>query len=159
MRAVLPLALLLAAECHDHGDHDHGDDDAHLFCQGDEDALNRGMARAGTDGNFQIRIDDYTPDPLVVGDNTFVLTILDADGAPVDGASLAVAETWQRVHDHGTPIETIITANTNPGELTVEQLNIIHTGSWLFRFSPTDGTDADFVEFNFGIECPPTPGD
>ena len=158
MRPALAL-LLLAAACHDHGDHSHGDDDAHLYCQGDEDTLSRGLTRAGENGDLQVRIDDYTPDPLMVGDNSFTITVLDAAGDPVDGATLDYAESWQRIHDHGTPIEVVITAGDSPGELTVEHMNVIHTGSWLFRFAPNDGTVSDFVEFNFGIQCPPDPGE
>jgi hypothetical protein len=115
--------------------------------------------RRSRQGSLQIRIDDYTPDPRIVGDNSLTITILDAAGDPVDGATLELAETWQRIHDHGTPIETTITAGANPGELVVDQMNIVHTGSWLFRFAPAAGGNSDFVEFNFGVECPPDPGE
>lgn len=158
MRTAAIALLLLGSACHDHGDHDHGDDDAHLYCQGDEDPLSAGMVGAGTNGDLQLRIDKYTPDPLIVGDNSFTVTVVDDAGDPVDGATIDMAETWQRVHDHGTPIEPVITAGEDPGAFTVAQMNVIHTGSWLFRFAPTDGNGtADFVEFNFGIECPPDP--
>ena len=161
MRTVLAsLAALALAACHGHGDghdHDHGDEDAHLFCQGDEETATAGMAKLGTQGSYQVRIDSFTPDPLLVGDNSFNITILDANGDPVDGATLDLAETWQRVHDHGTPIEVSITEGANPGELTIDQMNVVHTGSWLFRFAPASGGTSDFVEFNFGIECPPDP--
>lgn len=149
---VLTVCLPLIAACGDGHDHHHGDE--HLFCQGDEQTISAGLTQLGDEGVFAIEILDWAPDPLIVGNNSFTIRVTDPAGTPADGITFDVAETWQRVHDHGTPVTATVTPLANPGEFQIDDLNVIHTGSWLFRFAPTDGVDADLVVFNFGIQCP-----
>lgn len=151
---LLMISCLAIAGCGDDGHHHH-DGDAHLFCQGDEETLVADLTRLGDQGVFQVTILDWEPDPLVVGNNSFTIAVTDAAGVPVDGITFDVVETWQRVHDHGTPVAPVVTPLANVGEFQIDDMNVIHTGSWLFRFGPTDGVDSDFVEFNFGVACPP----
>jgi len=150
------LALPLAAACGDDGHH-HDDGEGHLFCQGDEEVLTTGMSKLGDSGLFKVHLLDWAPDPLLVGNNSFTIEVTDDQDVPVDGITFDTLETWQRVHDHGTPVVAVVTAGANVGEWQVDDMNVIHTGSWLFRFGPNDGTNSDFIEFNFGIECPPDP--
>lgn len=146
-------AALLAAAC---GDDHHHEGDEHLYCQGDEQTLVAGVSQLGDNGIYKITIQSWDPDPLIVGNNSLTILVTDPNDNPVD-VTLDVAETWQRIHDHGTPVVSIITPLSGTGEFQIDDLNIIHTGSWLFRFAPTDGTDSDFVVFNFGIQCPADP--
>jgi hypothetical protein len=94
------------------------------------------------------------PATLAVDNNTFVLRVTDPNDTPVDGITFDVAETWQRVHDHGTPVVAVVTPLANTGEFEISMMNVIHTCSWLFRFGPNDGTNDDYVVFNFGVQCP-----
>lgn len=154
--AALCLLILPAVACDGH-DHDHGDGDAHLFCQGDEEAITANMSKTGTMNNFKVHILSWNPDPLVVGNNVFNIRVTDTSDTAIDGISFDVTETWARVHDHGTPVTPTVTAGSGTGEFEIKDMNVVHTGSWLFRFGPNNGTLSDFVEFNFGIQCPPDP--
>ena len=146
----IALAVVTAVACGD-DDHDHEVD--HEMCFGDEDVLAPGLSKQGTDGNFTVEIVSYDPDPLIVGNNDFVIDVTDAANAPVTGATFDVLETWQRVHDHGTPV-TAMATELQDGQYEVVDMNVVHRGSWLFRFGPNDGTNSDFVEWNFGVDCP-----
>jgi hypothetical protein len=154
LSVLLIASLLVVAACGDDGHHHH-EGDEHLFCQGDEDTIAVGLSRLGEDGNFKIEILDWDPDPLIVGNNSLTLLVTDDQDVPVDGITFDTAETWQRVHDHGSPVVPVITELANVGEFQIDDLNVIHTGSWLFRFGPTDGVVSDYIVFNFGVQCPP----
>jgi hypothetical protein len=155
MRSLIALVMLVsvAAACGDDG-HDHDHDGEHLLCQGDEETFTPGMSKLGDNGFFKLHILSIAPDPLAVDNNTFTVRVTDPSDTPVDGITFDVAETWQRVHDHGTPVVSVVTPLANTGEFEISPLNVIHTGSWLFRFGPNDGTNADYVVFNFGVQCP-----
>ncbi len=152
---LLGLTVFAFAGCGDDHDHNHDDGEAHLFCQGDEQTLVAGMTTLGDQGVFNVTILDWGPDPLIVGNNSFTIAITDALDAPVDGITFDMVQTWARVHNHGTPVVPVVTPLANTGEFQIDDLNVIHTGSWLFQFAPSDGVNADYVEFNFGVACPP----
>lgn len=156
--ALLAIAALQlpVADCgHGHDDDDHSHEgEAHLYCQGDEDPLEVGFSKAGEMGNLEIQIVDWAPDPLVVeGSNSLTVRLAEIGGGAVDG-SIDEVEIWQRVHDHGVPEAPQVAAGASPGEFVVSNMKVLHTGSWLFRFDVSGGGTSDFIELNFGIECP-----
>lgn len=145
------LGILATLSCGDGHDHEHGDVD-HESCLGDEEEP-QGASKLGEEGRFKVHILATEPAPLLVGNNSFTIRITDPEDNPVEGVTFDILETWQRLHNHGSPVVPQTTALEDPGEFQIDDLNVIHPGSWLFRFGPRAGDQSDFIEFNFGVEC------
>ncbi len=64
---------------------DHGHSDG---CGDDHDHYQPGMARTTEAGGYRLRL-TVTPD-LGVGDRTLILAVRDADGAPIEGATVQI---------------------------------------------------------------------
>ncbi len=134
------------------GSDGHGED--HLLCFGDENPASAGTALVGDMGNLKVHVVSIAPNPLIVGENSVTLRITDTSDQAVAGATVTAAEVYQRVHDHGTPSVPEFTSLANDGEVRIDKLGVVHTGSWYFRFNVEAGGNSDFVEFTFGIDCP-----
>lgn len=68
------------------------------------------------------------PDPPRVGDNLLVLVVRDADGAPVEGASIAV-EPFMPAHGHGSTAEPVVT-DVGGGTYRAAPVRITMPGEW-----------------------------
>ena len=147
-RALLACVALslVAGGCGDDGhDHDHMD---HEMCTGDEQAFAVGAVASGD--AYTLELISAEPNPPIVGDNTFVVELTDGSGAPVEGAAVT-AESWQHVHDHGTPVVATV-SDLGGGQYEAGPLNVIHKGSWEFRFAIDSGKTSDFAFFHFCVE-------
>lgn len=155
---VLLGALALAAACgDDHGGscEGHSHDPSCLVCEGDEDPVTAGSVKAGAQGNLSIEIVSVTPSPPMGETNhVFVVRVLDADGAAVEGATISKAEPWYPPGGHGTPLTATI-EETSPGEYTVSQVNFLHGGRWELRWDLADGATTDAVVHTLCIEPGP----
>lgn len=88
------------------------------------------------------------PDPPRKGLNTLMLTLKDAEGAPVNDAEIEV-EPWMPAHGHGT---TAVSPDAlGDGEYATERLYFNMAGNWEIRVR-VDGPDgADRVVLNFTV--------
>jgi hypothetical protein len=69
-------------------------------------------------GSFDVTV-GFTPDPPAVGEVMMTMTIVDAEGAPVE-ATVAV-DPWMPEHEHGVADPPVVTS-TEPG---------VYTATWV----------------------------
>ena len=147
---VLLLALLPAC----------GDDaalpDAGYNCEIEErdDEYVAGMEKVGAEG-MTFRLVSSDPAPPSRYDNTWVIEIEDATGAPLDDADVEVVP-FMPDHGHGTGIPAVITPDPDvDGRYDVVPVNLFMPGLWevTIRATPAGGTaaDRDSAVFTFCI--------
>lgn len=109
---ILPLALLLAA------------------CGGDSDDPKQ-------EGDLRIEVVSIEPDPPVVGQNTLVFSISDAEGEPVIGATVEV-EPFMPHHNHGST-ETPVVTDLGDGTYRADPVTFQMPGHWEVRIEAVFG--------------------
>lgn len=152
----LGAALIACGNDHDHDGDDHADAgpvstaDAGTALQGDEYIA--GMEKVSTDGHFRIALVESTPIPQDLTLYTWVLEVRDADGQPIDGASV-VAEPTMPDHGHGTfPITTPGVASDGVGRFTLTDMDLFMAGVWQIELRITAGELNDTVFFHFVLD-------
>lgn len=92
------------------------------------------------------------PAPPIKGDNTWVLDFTNLDGAPLADLTL-VAIPMMPDHNHGTPINAIVTALDEPGRYQITPVNLFMTGYWETTINVTlAGGEQDSLMFGFCVE-------
>lgn len=153
--APLILGLSLGAACG--GDDDTGSTttssttSATVTCQHDARVMTYSakMAQVGDKGLFQVVLDESDPAPPGRGTNTWAVRVLDAQGMPVTGSTLAV-DPFMPDHGHGTSVKPVVTAGAD-GSFTITPLYLFMPGVWRIRFTVTTPSDSDTVEFWFCV--------
>lgn len=110
--AAFSLALLLGAVASACSSTEHGEDDAHAnsaTCPGAErvDAWSLPLTKSA--GPVTVALESALPSPLGKGKNTLVLSVRDAAGAPLDGASVTVTP-FMPDHGHGSTVTPTVRA-------------------------------------------------
>ena len=158
LRLMLCLSVLCLAcgDDHDHEGHHHADAgsgpavDAGSALQGDEYIA--GMEKVSTDGHFRVALVESTPIPQDLTLYTWVLEVRDADGQPIDGASV-VAEPTMPDHGHGTfPITTPGVAADGVGRFTLTDMDLFMAGVWQIELRITAGDVSDTAFFHFVLD-------
>ena len=89
--------------------------------------------------------------PLVINQiHSWTLHIEDADGYPVDGASIEVTG-GMPAHDHGLPTRPQVTRNLGGGEYLLEGMRFHMGGAWEVLITISDGDQADTVRVSFRL--------
>lgn len=95
-----------------------------------------------------VSIRTATPAPPDVGDNAWVLTVVDEAGAPMGGLTPAVTP-WMPLHAHGLVPADYFGAEVEPGAYEIEPFDLIMPGLWEFTVDLGAG---DGVVFKFCAE-------
>ncbi|RMH40356.1 MAG: hypothetical protein D6689_14090 [Deltaproteobacteria bacterium] len=141
------------------GHDDHDDDGDQFICDGTEDPVAPGTEVSGSAFTARIvRADPPVPtvqgapdaDGNPTGLNTLVLTLVDGDGAPVEGAVFDRIEPFTAKHDHGTPIVPEW-SEIGGGDYEIRSINYVHRGPWLLNLDVHAGDTADSLQFTFCI--------
>jgi hypothetical protein len=128
-------ALWLAAACGDDPGHVHDGD--HAQPPGDCPA-DLPEFRADPDDGYEVqgelallqaRVIDASDVPPRLNGNDWTILITDADGMPLEDAEIAQACAHMPDHTHAEPPREVI-AGAQPGEFTLEFLNLNMTGYW-----------------------------
>jgi hypothetical protein len=91
------------------------------------------------------------PAPPQRGDNSWVVSLSDSNGAALDGLEIAVTPMMPD-HGHGTPVVAEVTETGNAGEYSVTPVNLFMVGYWEVAFDVTAGDEQDTVTFGFCVE-------
>ncbi len=99
-----------------------------------------GMEAKSEDGSITVSLLDADPAPPAKGDNVWTLKIVDAAGAPVTGATLAL-QAYMPDHAHSSTVVPEITP-AGDGTYTLDPVNLFMPGVWEITVdvSPPGGT-------------------
>ena len=115
-----------------------------------KDAYASGLAKTGA--SFTVKILDAQPAPPTKGTNVLTLQVMDAAGAPVNGASVTVVP-FMPDHGHGSAVMPVVTALGADGKYTVEKLYLAMAGLWELRVNVTaPGAAPSDVTFAFCLD-------
>jgi hypothetical protein len=112
-----------------------------------------GLEKTGEESVFALRLADSMPSPRDTGRYTWLVTLVDADGQPVSGATIQ-AEPTMPAHGHGTnPKYTDATETDDSGTYELREMDLFMEGVWniMIRISTEDGRQ-DRIEYNFYLE-------
>ena len=87
-----------------------------------------GMSKMGDSGVLSVTIVEAMPAPPARYDNTWTMEVLDAEGNPVDDATLRVSG-WMPEHGHGTPRDADIVP-LGDGRYEAAPINLFMPGLW-----------------------------
>ncbi len=103
-------------------------------------------------GGMTVTIESATPSTPVVGPNVWTFRILDANGQPVTGATLELAQ-WMPLHGHPGPNFPTSTDNGD-GTYELQPVDFSMTGFWTNKVEvkqPATAMDVT-AEFDFCVE-------
>jgi hypothetical protein len=129
------------------------------------------MQQAGTAGAFKFVLvksssvgdQGQTVDgPPVQGTDTWVIKILDKQGAPVIGAAFPTESGWPTNwpvgvypfmphHGHGSSLWPMVTDNMD-GTYTIDNLYLFMAGLWQVTINAKSGTQTDSAVFGFCVQ-------
>lgn len=158
--AVLGLALSALGACSGNSSAPDGgstgDPEGTVSCERDPrvDAY-QDLAKTGDLGVLTFRLAHAQPSPPAKGNNTFLLEITDASGAPVDGA--LKVDLKMPDHGHGTSVKPNVSYDPATSEWTVDPLYLFMPGVWriqleAFEGEAATGTPLDRTALFFCIE-------
>jgi YtkA-like len=123
------------------------------LCESDPRALVYavGLESKAQDGAVTVRFVDAQPAPPAKGNNIWTVEVLDAHGAPIDGATI-VTTAYMPDHGHYSSIKPTSTPTGSPGTYTVTPVNLFMPGIWqvTLQVEPPQGAP-DSVVFTFCI--------
>ena len=132
--------------------HEEHPDGAEVNCDLEtrDDTYVANLEKAGSD--VTVALMESTPAPPAKNDNTWRVRVVDVNGAPLSGLSLAVTP-WMPDHGHGTLVAPVVTEQAEAGEYLIEPVNLRMPGLWDVTVEVSDGTGLeDEVMFSFCIE-------
>jgi hypothetical protein len=110
-----------------------------------------GQSRSTDNALFQVRIEPAI-DPLPLNRmHGWVLSLVDAAGAPVDGAVILV-EGGMPAHNHGMPTSPQVTDNLGEGRYQIEGVQFQMPGHWVIRFNISADGLSDSVTYNLMLQ-------
>ncbi len=130
LKSLLSI-IFLAAFLFSCGDHHRGADGGETVdCSSNSrvDTFVIGLEKTGANGQTLI-LDAMAPAPPAKDNNAWTVTIQDADGNPVSGATVTV-DPKMPDHGHGTPIAAEITAGATEGQYYISKINLWMPGYW-----------------------------
>lgn len=109
-----------------------------------------GSARPSEEGHFVGSVSSTPPVPPVNEMHNWTFHLEDADGVPIEGASITVHGDMP-AHGHGLPTEPRVTDYLGNGDYLVEGMQFQMGGEWYVEFViAADGIE-DVVRFDFTL--------
>ncbi|MGH7281096.1 MAG: FixH family protein [Polyangiaceae bacterium] len=110
-----------------------------------------GMEQKGSAGALSVKLESINPNPVIKGNNVWTIQVVDANGAPVDGATITV-KPYMPDHGHGSSIIPQVAAGTDPGTYDISLLNLFMPGIWTVTFDVTTSANVtDSAVFTFCV--------
>ncbi|MBT8494951.1 MAG: FixH family protein [Deltaproteobacteria bacterium] len=152
MNRLFLATALLACSCGG----DDGGADAGLApqnCATDDRAptFELGLRETGAAG-YVVTLEEASPFPAARDDNDWIVSVVDADGLPAQGLTVAT-DPQMPDHGHGTPIRATI-SETAPGTYEIERINLWMPGYWEIGVELQDGegTTVDTLTFRVCVD-------
>lgn len=115
-----------------------------------KDIYTAGMTKPA--GQYQVKIVESNPGPMVKGMNSMNLEIVDANGQPVDGATVTVTP-FMPDHGHGSARQVVVKPLGN-GRYEVTDIWLSMAGLWTLTVSiqPAGGGPIQETVFSFCLD-------
>ncbi len=113
------------------------------------DPYTSGLTKTGANG-VKVTLQDAAPATATIGNNVWTLSIADADGSPIDDASLTLQGTMPLHEGHGSPVQPIPSSQGN-GMYEVQKVNFNMGGQWKVVVKVSKGELVDEVSFQFCV--------
>lgn len=151
MRRVLWVGVSwLAAACTDAKVADDPGGDVVCSAVTDDDEFAIGLVKHGTSGTLDFTIMTGNPAPPIRGDNSWVVQVTTAAGAPVANASIVVTP-FMPLHNHGAGKSVVVQAMPDAGQYQLSPVNLWMPGVWETTVQATSASGNDAVVFKFCI--------
>jgi len=146
------VAAMMAFGCGDGTGDEPANHDSHAnhMTQTDVDVYADSIMKMGVDGNVHVMIMSANPAPPDVGDNTWMLRIVDMDDNPIDGATVTVTP-FMPAHGHGTSPADFKATFSEDGTYEAGPFKLFMPGVWETTVDVA-GDAADSVMFSFDLE-------
>jgi nitrogen fixation protein FixH len=108
-----------------------------------------GTGSETSEGTLQLSA-TIAPDPPVAGRNTLTIEVRDAQGQPVEGASLEV-KPWMPSHGHGST-ETPVVSALGEGRYRATPVTFSMPGQWEVTILATSGTDKGEKKLSWNVK-------
>lgn len=108
------------------------------------------MVVKGTSGTFGVKLDSVDPWPLVKGENTLTVTVVDGAGSPVTDATLTL-KPFMPDHGHGSSIVPLVGPAKPDGTIEIDHVNTFMPGIWQLTFTVTKGSQSDSSVVTFCV--------
>ena len=109
------------------------------------------MEQKGAAGALAVKLESINPNPVIKGNNDWKIQVVDAQGAPVSGATITV-KPYMPDHGHGSSIIPQVAAGADPGTYDVSLLNLFMPGIWTVTFDVTTQDNVtDSAVFTFCV--------
>jgi hypothetical protein len=128
---------------------DAADASACASYSGAVDSYSANLPKAGTSGQIQFVLMNAQPAPPAKGNNTWTLKLLDASGAPIPNATLAI-KTWMPMMRHGSSIAPRQAANADD-TYSISNLYLTMAGIWQVTFTAQSGSMKDTAMYTFCV--------
>jgi len=118
------------------------------------DTFSVGLEKAGLTGALDFKLMTADPAPPARGDNTWVIQVNamanSVVGAPVTGLETGMTITpYMPDHQHGTPIDVVITPMPDAGQYQLSPVNLWMPGLWQTTISVNANGSKDHVVYSF----------
>lgn len=108
-----------------------------------------GMSKR-TEGGIEVALIEAEPEPPARLDNSWVISVANADGEPQEGAQMTLNPQMPD-HGHGSPREPVVT-ELGDGEYRAEPISLFMPGYWTVDVSVTlDDQPPESVQFGFCV--------
>lgn len=108
------------------------------------------MEQLGSGRALGVKLTSIDPNPVFKGDNDWKVTVVDASGADVTGATLT-AKPFMPDHGHGSSIVPTVT-ELGGGAYDVDHLNLFMPGIWQVTIDVTTAAGVhDAAVFTFCV--------
>ena len=108
-------------------------------------------SKASEQGLYRVSIEPEGGEGTTLGDmHSWVMTVADKAGAPVEGAAIAV-DGGMPEHHHGLPTSPAVTADLGGGRYRIEGIKFTMAGWWQLRFAISSAAGRDDAVFNLKV--------
>jgi len=119
-------------------------------CGGRGDDLSELML--SSDADWSLRFVEHSPDPPALGDNSWLIEIVDEKGDALAELAKAIRVTpFMPHHGHGTPV-TVGVSEEAEGQYRLAPVNTFMPGLWTIRVDLTQQNLTDSVEFDVCVQ-------
>lgn len=109
------------------------------------------MTQESQHGKFTLQMLNADPAPPAKANNSWDIKLMDAAGAPLEGATITV-KPFMPDHGHGSSIRAVVTeASSGGGEYAISPINLWMPGLWQVTLSTEAAGVTDDIVLGFCI--------